>query len=753
MALNATEQYMLELINRGRLDPLAEAARYGIDLNDGLAAGTIGSGALQVLAPDSALETAAERHSQWMLDTDIFSHTGVNGSQPRDRMAAAGYVFTGATVTRENLNVQGSTGSLNLAATISVQHEALFRSSGHRANTFTAAVREIGIAQVAGSFSYGGNTFNAAMVTQDFALSGSETFLTGVAYRDSDGNDFYGIGEGLGGVVFGLAGQSATTAAAGGYGIGAPPSATAAVTVQYGGSQIAALSVDLADGNGKLDLVQDTTGGWSLALSASAILLSGVADARLLGVGALNLTGHAGANLLTGNSGANRLAGLDGNDHLQGGAGRDTLEGDAGNDLLQGGNGDDRLEDGRGLDTLTGGTGADLFVLGSDNQTDLITDFTLGSDTIDLSLWAGLLAVTQLAITATATGMTIGFGSELLVVQSADGSSITPAALGGTLVNLSSQLPPPPTPDPEPEPDPGVMPLPGPDPEPRPGDITGTAADEPRSGTAAADRIFGLAGADTLTGDSGNDALYGGADNDVLYGGAGADWMVGGSGADQMEGGTGNDSYVVDDAGDVIAGETGFTQGGGIDLVEVWINQFVAPTNIELVRLQGTANLTVTANDAPGTLIGNSGHNMLYGRGGHDQINGNDGNDTLVGGMGADTLVGGAGADVFLFTAVADSRVGPLERDFINGFVHGEDRINLRAIDGDPFAAGHQGFRFIGTAGFSGNGAASAGEMRATTWGGGNFNLVEIDRTGDGVAEMQIFVNLTAFMTADDFIF
>ena len=37
----AQEVLMWQLVNRARLDPVAEAARYGIDLNEGLAAGTI----------------------------------------------------------------------------------------------------------------------------------------------------------------------------------------------------------------------------------------------------------------------------------------------------------------------------------------------------------------------------------------------------------------------------------------------------------------------------------------------------------------------------------------------------------------------------------------------------------------------------------------------------------------------------------------------------------------------------------------
>ena len=37
----AYEQYFLELVNRARANPGGEAARLGIDLNQGLAAGTI----------------------------------------------------------------------------------------------------------------------------------------------------------------------------------------------------------------------------------------------------------------------------------------------------------------------------------------------------------------------------------------------------------------------------------------------------------------------------------------------------------------------------------------------------------------------------------------------------------------------------------------------------------------------------------------------------------------------------------------
>lgn len=83
--------------------------------------------------------------------------------------------------------------------------------------------------------------------------------------------------------------------------------------------------------------------------------------------------GSAAANSLAGEAGADQLYGLGGNDVLSGGGSSDTLVG------------------GAGADTLTGGSGADSFVFTSihDSGTsatsrDVITDFTQGTDKIDL---------------------------------------------------------------------------------------------------------------------------------------------------------------------------------------------------------------------------------------------------------------------------------------------------------------------------------------------------------------------------------
>jgi len=269
------------------------------------------------------------------------------------------------------------------------------------------------------------------------------------------------------------------------------------------------------------------------------------------------------------------------------------------------------------------------------------------------------------------------------------------------------------------------------------------------------DTIVGTATGDQLRGQAGNDRIFGSYGDDTLYGGGGADYLDGGSGADTMVGGTGNDFYIVNNAGDVIAGEIAFGAGGGIDTVRTFINNYVQPNNVELVRLGNitdTTNLSATGNDAPGTLVGNAGNNTLTGRGGNDQINGNNGNDVLIGNTGRDTLVGGAGSDTFVYTAYADSRAGIANRDVINGFTRTagqDDTIDLSAMDANTRTFGvDDAFVFVGGRAFSGQ----AGELRTQGLGGANAVIIEGDHNGDRVADFQIFVNLTTYMTGSDII-
>ena len=332
MAISAAEQLLIEFINRARLDPLAEAARYGLgDLNQGVRTAPVndtGSGGepantitalpKQVLAPNDALERAAEGHSAYMLEADVFTHTGRGGSSSRERMEDAGYTLVAPWGTGENLAVAGSTGEINLNAAIAQHHEALFLSDSHRPNILKDAYREIGVSQQEGRFQNGNTTFNASMLTENFGYTGTDTFLTGVAYADRDRDDFYSIGEGAAGTVFSVGDASAGTAGAGGYGLALQTRGEEIVTIRQGAAEMR-VRVDFSDGNVKLDLIN----GARVAASSDLELISGVRQGQLLGSADLSLVGTDGADILIGNSGDNVIWGGQGADAITGGAGFD----------------------------------------------------------------------------------------------------------------------------------------------------------------------------------------------------------------------------------------------------------------------------------------------------------------------------------------------------------------------------------------------------------------------------------------------
>lgn len=349
MTVSAAEQYFIELVNRARLDPQAEANRVNIGLNESLSPGTISTDAKAPLAVNLDLEQSSNAHSAWMLSANTFDHTGQGGSSPGDRMAAAGYNFTGSWAYGENLSwrtTNTSTSASSQETLMQAHHRALFDSELHRKNFFSDLYREVGIAEVKGYF----NSSYSSMVTQNFAKSGSKHFVTGVAYDDADNDSFYSIGEGRGGVTFSVGASNTSTMSAGGYSLAVNPSSS--TTVSISGSGVSGtFKVDTSGANAKVDLVDRSV----LFTSADLEIVSGVRNAKLLGVADLSLTGNGAANRLTGNRSDNVLDGNGGDDRLAGGKGSDTLHGDLGNDNLIGGSGKDRLFAGGHADTLSGG--------------------------------------------------------------------------------------------------------------------------------------------------------------------------------------------------------------------------------------------------------------------------------------------------------------------------------------------------------------------------------------------------------------
>ena len=89
---------------------------------------------LDPLQIDSQLSQAAQVHTQSMANDDFFSHYGVDGSSPFERIQDTGYQYLAAA---ENI----AAGYQTPEAVV----EAWMGSAGHRANILNSDLTEIGV--------------------------------------------------------------------------------------------------------------------------------------------------------------------------------------------------------------------------------------------------------------------------------------------------------------------------------------------------------------------------------------------------------------------------------------------------------------------------------------------------------------------------------------------------------------------------------------------------------------------------------
>ena len=385
-----------------------------------------------------------------------------------------------------------------------------------------------------------------------------------------------------------------------------------------------------------------------------------------------------------------------------------TLTGGAGADTLSGGAGGDRLVGGTGKDTMTGNGGADIFAFAAGDSSaasgahDLVTDFTAGTDKIDLTGFdadtstAGVVDAFWFLATAAFNGIA---GALDYIYDAIRGVTVLQGDVDGDMVaDFAIDLT---------------------------GNLTLTENDFTTGSlqTAAPVTLTGTAGNNSLTGTGLNDQLYGLAGNDTLTGNGGNDLLDGGTGADTMIGGLGNDTYVVDNAGDVVTE----LSNQGTDTVQASID-YTLTSGVENLTLTGSANLNGTGNALDNVITGNSGNNVL------------------TGGAGVDTLTGNGGADIFAF-AGGDTGASSGQRDLISDFTVGTDKIDLSAIDADSTVAGNNAFHFLGSAGFDG----TAGALHTTYDAANNVTILEGDVNGDQVADFGIELAGSLKLTADDF--
>lgn len=153
---------------------------------------------------------------------------------------------------------------------------------------------------------------------------------------------------------------------------------------------------------------------------------AGGSDTLAAGQGDDIVYGGIDGDWLFGNLNADRLYGDAGDDTIFGGQDTDILVGDAGNDVLSGDRGDDTLRGGDGDDTLIGGGGSDRFFLEAKEGTDIIADFDLLRDALQLPNGVRFTDIEVQARSDTQTAIVLG--SKTLAVL----ENITASELNGT---------------------------------------------------------------------------------------------------------------------------------------------------------------------------------------------------------------------------------------------------------------------------------------------------------------------------------
>ncbi|MDP2144300.1 MAG: VCBS domain-containing protein, partial [Gallionella sp.] len=461
----------------------------------------------------------------------------------------------------------------------------------------------------------------------------------------------------------------------------------------------------------------------------------------LTGTAAINGTGNILDNIILGNSAANVLTGLEGNDTLNGGAGADTMLGGTGNDTYVVDNAGDLVIENldEGIDnvqsgisytltdnvenlTLTGsasinGTGNALDNVIVGNAGNNILSGLDGNDTL-----TGNAGNDTLNGGTGADSMSGGAGNDVYVVDNA-GDIVTEGLNAGTDLVQS-----------------GITYTLAANVE----NLTLTGADIiDGTGNTLNNVITGNASNNVIDGGAGADSLYAGAGDDTLLGGAGNDILDGGVGADAMYGGLNDDTYVVDNAGDLVTENL----NEGIDLVQSSIT-YTLTDNVENLTLTGAASIDGTGNMLNNVILGNTGNNVLSGLEGNDMLNGGAGADTMLGGSGNDTFVVDNAGDLVIenldegIDSVQSSITYTLTDNVENLTLTGTASINGTGNALDNVIVGNTGNNVLSSlegndtlTGNAGNDTLDGGLGVDAMAGGAGDDIYVVDNIGDVVTE------------------
>ncbi|MBV7510143.1 glycosyl hydrolase family 28-related protein [Pseudomonas sp. PDM25] len=431
----------------------------------------------------------------------------------------------------------------------------------------------------------------------------------------------------------------------------------------------------------------------------------------------LILSGNLASTLTASNFIFNRvITGTSGSDSLLGSDSADTLLGLAGNDSLSGGAGDDKLDGGAGMDSLTGGSGADIFAFsnrldsyrnyntGGANLSDVITDFDITADKIDLSA-IGF------------TGLGDGKNNTVYVVLNSAGTktyikSLTADANGnrfevtldGNYLNKLTSA--------------NFVFATSP-----------TVNHAPVVATALLDQNatentpFNYAVPATSFTDPDNDSLSYTAT--LADGSALPAWL----------------SFNATNL--TFTGTPTSTASGNYNVLVKATDPAGASVSdsFALAVADAPAN-TITGTNNAETLNGTAGADLILGLGGNDTIKAGTGADIVDGGAGRDSMYGGDGADTFRYTNVLDSyrdydTGGVTATDTIYDFTVGVDKIDVSGL------------------GILGLGDGSNGTLYMTLNAAGDKTYIksaETDADGNRF-EIALSGNYLNTLTASDFVF
>jgi hypothetical protein len=213
------------------------------------------------LSMNATLTIAARAHSQNMLQNNYQGHNGPDGSlttRLQGYTSGANGWSLGENVYAYSKSVWYGHAGFEVDWGGTVLTGGMQSPPGHRINIHSPDFREVGIGVVLGS-NGGSGGVGPQLVTQDFgSVGGLPPFVTGVVYRDLNGNGFYDAGEGIGGVTVNVSNANyyAVTAGSGGYSVPVPGNGAYAVTFSGGSVPAQQMNVSVVGGqNVKTDYV------------------------------------------------------------------------------------------------------------------------------------------------------------------------------------------------------------------------------------------------------------------------------------------------------------------------------------------------------------------------------------------------------------------------------------------------------------------------------------------------------------------